>query len=45
MEAVAVTASFTGILAFVGQPLDGILRLKDFFKDVSLAPRRIRDLF
>jgi len=44
MEGVAVASSFAGILAFVGQSLNGILKLRAFFKDISSAPRRINDL-
>src|SRR4051812_43380300 len=44
MEAVGVAASFTGILAFTGQAIEGIIVLRAFFKDVSLAPRRTGEL-
>ncbi len=44
MEAVGIAASFTGILAFAGQAIEGIIQLRTFFKDVSLAPRRTGEL-
>jgi hypothetical protein len=37
MEAIT---GFTGILVFTGQSIEGIVQLRAFFKDVSLAPRR-----
>jgi hypothetical protein len=44
IEAVGIAASFTGILAFAGQAIEGIIQLRAFFKDVSLAPRRTGEL-
>ena len=44
MEAVGAAASLTGILGFAGQAIDGIIQLRAFFKDVSLAPRRTGEL-
>jgi hypothetical protein len=44
MEAVGAAASLAGILAFAGQAIDGIIQLRAFFKDVSLATRRTGEL-
>ncbi|PMD40887.1 hypothetical protein L207DRAFT_633832 [Hyaloscypha variabilis F] len=44
MEAVRITSNFAGILTIVGQSIDGILKLKAFFEDVSTAPQRFEDL-
>jgi hypothetical protein len=44
MEVVGVVASFTGILAFTGQAIEGVLQLRRFFKDITLAPRRTGEL-
>ena len=43
MEAIGIAASFTGIL-FAGQAIEGVIQLRTFFKDVSLAPRRTAEL-
>lgn len=40
MEAVGLAA----IAAFAGQAIEGIIKLRAFFNDVSLAPRRTADL-
>jgi hypothetical protein len=44
MEAAGLAASITRLAAAAGQALEGIIQLRAFFKDVSLAPRRIADL-
>lgn len=44
MEGVAIASSFAGILSCAGQSINGIIKLKAFFSDVSSAPRRISEL-
>lgn len=44
MEVVGVGTSLTGIAALTGQAIEGIIQLRAFFEDVSLAPRRTVDL-
>lgn len=44
MEVVGAAASVTGILGFAGQAIDGIIQLRAFFRDITLAPRRTEDL-
>ncbi|KAH8891264.1 hypothetical protein GQ53DRAFT_866126 [Thozetella sp. PMI_491] len=44
MEAVGVAASLVGIVAFVGQSIDGLGKLKAFFDDVKKAKKKISAL-
>ena len=41
MEAVAATASVTGILAFVGHSIDGIVKLKEFYASLSSISKTV----
>jgi len=41
MEALGAAASIAGVLSLAGQTVDGILKLQNFFKDVSSASRTI----
>ena len=44
MEAVAAAASIAGIITVVGQSIDGLIRLSDFFSDLSSASKTINRL-
>ncbi|TPX06762.1 uncharacterized protein E0L32_002258 [Thyridium curvatum] len=37
-------AGFTGILGFVGQSLNGLVKLREFFVQVKRAPKKVADL-
>jgi len=41
-EIVGVIAAFTGVISFVGQSIDGIVKLRQFFRDAHSSPKRIR---
>ena len=44
MEAVAAAASIAGIIAVVGQSIDGLVKFSDFFSDISSASKTISRL-
>ena len=44
MDAVSAAASVAGLLGLVGQCLDGILKLREFFESAKRAPKTIKAL-
>jgi len=44
MEPLKIATNVPGILASAGQAIEGIVQLRAFFKDISLAPRRTGEL-
>ena len=43
-EIVGAIAAFTGVIGFVGQSIDGIVKLRQFFRNAHSSPKRIRQL-
>ena len=44
MEAVAAVASIAGIITLVGQSIDGLIRFREFFSDISSASKTVSRL-
>jgi len=43
-EIVGAIAAFTGVIGFIGQSIDGIVKLRQFFRNAHSSPKRLRSL-